>query len=378
MNCLSILNIASHKMGGFERWLVTFTEHLHSLGHQHVICFEGEPSELVRNKLEDAGAVIIIRSFNGSKRKQVADAFSLVNLYDIKIVHMHFYNQILSMLSLLMGVLPVKYYVTYHISGAPANSNKVVVALKKLRYLAFGLSIDKVICVSRFNQKKLVNDYQIPEVKTQVIYNGLDPSSFFDLPKTETSQNKVRITSVAFLIEDKGLQHLIHAMPKVVEHNSNVELCIVGDGPYSDQLKKQAQFLGLSDHVHFLGRRDDVPEIMVNSDIGVVPSIWEEAFGYTVIEVMAAKIPVVASRIGGIPEIVEDGVSGYLVDPGQSDQISEKLIQLIDDESLRNRMGEASVERVKTLFSQEASVNQISELYFSDEDTSKVSSSSAV
>ena len=364
MNCLSILNIASHKLGGFERWLITFTEHLHSLGHQHIICFEGEPCELVRSKLENAGATVIVRSFHTSSRKQVADAFSLVNLYNIDIVHMHFYTQILSFMSLTLGLLPVKYYITYHMSGEPAQNSGPKLLFKKMRYWLFGSLIKKVICVSQYNKRKLTNDYQIPEKKTQVIYNGLDPSDFFNAPKDETPRDKIRISSVAYLIEDKGMQFLIQAMPKVIEHNPNVELCLVGDGPYESTLKALAKELGVEEHVKFLGVRNDVPEIMVNSDIGVVPSIWAEAFGYTVIEVMAAHKPIIASNIGGIPEIVEDGKCGFLVEPGQPDQISEKLIKLMDDESLRHSMGEASVDRVKKIFTQEVSVNSLSDLYF--------------
>jgi glycosyltransferase involved in cell wall biosynthesis len=120
--------------------------------------------------------------------------------------------------------------------------------------------------------------------------------------------------------------------------------------------------LGVNRSVVFPGFVDDIPGILALSDIAVLPSL-KEAAGGAVLEAMAAGKPVVASRVGGIPESVVDGTTGFLVPPGDSEALSRSIIRLLDDPPLRQQFGKAGRERVEAKFSIEGMVQQYEALY---------------
>jgi glycosyltransferase involved in cell wall biosynthesis len=158
---------------------------------------------------------------------------------------------------------------------------------------------------------------------------------------------------------------LVSAMARVVEHHPKSVLVLVGKGDESGEeeikLKEQVERAGLEDKVRFLGWRPDVDEIMGCFDIFVLPSL-NEGMGRVLVEAMAAGLPIVASRVGGISDLVKDGKNGLLVPPADAPALAKAIFDLLADKKTRNRMGKAGTKMCRP-YSAEAMVEQIDDLY---------------
>lgn len=199
--------------------------------------------------------------------------------------------------------------------------------------------------------------YRGAEITT--IHNGVDLENYEGLDTGPRRGGRFRIISVTRLVERKGLQHLLHSLPTVIRGvKRKIEVLIVGDGPYREALKRMKKELGL-DCVKFLGRIDHkvLPKYYRNADLFVLPSEIE-AFGVVFTEAMAGKLPVVATRIGGIPEVVADGKTGILVPPRNKEELASAVIKLANDEKLARSMGIAGERRVRAHFTWRAAAER--------------------
>jgi spore coat protein SA len=169
------------------------------------------------------------------------------------------------------------------------------------------------------------------------------------------------VLAVAHLIPEKGIEVLLKALSKVPEE---VHAWIVGAGPEADRLKQVAN--GLTGRVRLFGLQSDVLPYMQAADCLVCPSVWAEAFGLVNIEAMACELPVVASRVGGIPEIVESGRNGMLVEPGDVSQLAAALTHLVEHTELRRQMGRQARSDVLERYSTERRLEQHLDVYRSD------------
>jgi glycosyltransferase involved in cell wall biosynthesis len=150
---------------------------------------------------------------------------------------------------------------------------------------------------------------------------------------------------------------------RVREVLPDVVLIIVGDGPLERQLTDQARDLKVDDIVRFAGLRHDVDRFMSASDIVVVPSTWQEPAGLVVVEAMATSRPVIATRVGGIPEYLSEGKSGMLVEPNEPSQIADAILKILNDDSMERDMGRVGRERAENLFSMEKWVGDTMAIY---------------
>ena len=167
---------------------------------------------------------------------------------------------------------------------------------------------------------------------------------------SDAATNKFRVICVAALKKQKGVIDVIKAVQSVINKIPFIQLTIVGLGGDRTELELFVRTEGLEKNVCFLGLRDDVPSLLNASDVAVVPSRWGEAFGFTVIEAMAAGLPVIATSVGGIPEIIDHEKTGLLVHKAEPDEISDALIRLYNDEELRFSIGKQACQRVKDYF----------------------------
>jgi glycosyltransferase involved in cell wall biosynthesis len=169
---------------------------------------------------------------------------------------------------------------------------------------------------------------------------------------------------VACLREEKRIDVLIASVPRIRTRYPDVEFQIVGDGRCREQLMKLATALGVLPQVRFMGHRDDVPAILSESDLFVLPS-ESEASPNVILEAMAAGLPVVASNVGGIPELVTDGVTGSLVPPADSDALAAALLDLLDHPGRATAFGQAGRARIEQEHSFDRTVVQFETLYLS-------------
>jgi len=219
------------------------------------------------------------------------------------------------------------------------------------------------------------NDYLSLRVSkpgnTSVIHSGVDLQQFSKGAKQRTRKREelgISANSLVigyWLIPIKGVTHLLSAVTKVAEKYPKTLLVLVGKGDDKGEeeikLKEQVEKSGLEDKVRFLGWRSDVDEIMGCFDIFVLPSL-NEGMGRVLVEAMAAGLPIVASSVGGIPDLVKDGKNGHLVPPEDACALEKAISALLEDKAQRKRMGEAGKKMCRP-YSTEAMVEQIDDLY---------------
>lgn len=157
------------------------------------------------------------------------------------------------------------------------------------------------------------------------------------------------VGSVARLVPDKGLECFLDAAARVAALNERVRFLIVGGGPLRPALEQQAQRLGIAERVIFAGVRSDIPAQMAAMDLFVLPTL-REGFGVVLAESMAMEVPVVASDIPAVLEVVADGETGILLPPGDPERFAVAILDLLGDETRRRAMGAAGRRRVELLF----------------------------
>jgi glycosyltransferase involved in cell wall biosynthesis len=230
--------------------------------------------------------------------------------------------------------------------------------------------LDRAVAVSDATKRDWVSRTHLPARRVVCIHNGIDPERFqrrsqrsearaqLGLPVT----NDLLIGAVGRLDAEKGFADLLQAAALLVPDFPGVRIAIAGDGPLQQPLREQALRLGLSERVHWLGFRRDVQTVYDALDIFVLPSLCE-ALGYACLEAMATELPAVASRVGGLSEVVVPGSTGLLVPPRNPPALAAALRTLLDSEELRRRMGHAGRQRVARLFSEREMVRRTLDVY---------------
>lgn len=204
---------------------------------------------------------------------------------------------------------------------------------------------NKVIALTSDAKSKIC--HIINRQDTQVISYGIEMKRFLS-QHSEISQSHQIILYVGRLSKEKGTAYLIHSMVKIKQQISDAKLIICGDGPERGMLINLVGQLDLGDRIQFVGAvsAEDVVRHMKSATLIVVPSI-EEDLGIVNLEAMASGLPIIASNVGGIPDIVKDGVNGFLVNPRDVQGIADKVISLLRDKKLRVRISQNNLVRAK-------------------------------
>jgi glycosyltransferase involved in cell wall biosynthesis len=218
---------------------------------------------------------------------------------------------------------------------------------------------DRVIVISRAVQQGLIA-LGIDERKVLVIHNGLDIEKFEDASpydfrdKYGWASNTILIGYVGQFIPNKGIWDFIKAAELSLRRDQSCRFVMIGkanqEDTYQQTIVEHVHALGLEHYVVFTGWMDEMEKVYGALDMVVVPSLHEEPFGLVNIEAMASGVPVIATRVGGIPEIVIDRKTGFLVEKEKPEQIAECIFQLAKNAGLREKMGQAGRERIRQMF----------------------------
>jgi glycosyltransferase involved in cell wall biosynthesis len=231
-------------------------------------------------------------------------------------------------------------------------------------------SRDRVVGVGQAVRRALIRNEGFPENRVTVISNGVDLAPF-DRPAVDRdavrgefglAANALLVLQVARLDYLKDHLTAIRTMERIVRRRPDAHLLLVGEGTERPAVEKDVADRSLASHVTLLGRRRDVPRLLPASDVVLLTSI-SEGIPLTLIEAMAARRPVVATDVGGVAEIVEDGTTGLLAPSGDDARLAEHVLRLADDAVLRGKMGEAGRRRAYALFTESRMHREYAKLY---------------
>jgi glycosyltransferase involved in cell wall biosynthesis len=231
---------------------------------------------------------------------------------------------------------------------------------------------DRVISVSDEARRYHIKISNSSPEKVVMMYNGIDLGPYRHIDRAQ-ARSAVRnelgipdtadlLTTVAVLREPKGIQYMIRALPAILAFFPDVYYLIVGHGAYHDALVSEVKNAGMQEHVIFTGVRRDIPQILSASDVFVLPTLTE-ALPTVLAEAMASRLPIIASAVGGIPEMIIDGENGNLVTAGNLHELAEACKRLLADPAWRVRMGESGWKTVDQKFNITEQVRQLEALY---------------
>jgi glycosyltransferase involved in cell wall biosynthesis len=230
---------------------------------------------------------------------------------------------------------------------------------------------DRMIFISQPLIDWALKDHIVGEEKITKIYSGIQLDKFHPVKSEEKDRIRRKwalkkeeavVGIVSKLWEGKGHTVLIEAFKLLKEKIKDAKLVIVGEGYLYDELFRLVGNNGLRESVLFTGFQMDVSEIIATFDVAVLPSFFE-GMGRVILEAMAMEKPVVASRVGGIPDLIDQGINGLLVRPGDARELADALEKVLSDNGLARKLGKEGRKRIKDQFSADVMVQSIEKLY---------------
>ncbi len=234
---------------------------------------------------------------------------------------------------------------------------------------------DRVISVAEEARRYHIKISGSSEKQVTTIYNGIDLSPFLSMDAARERAavraelgippDALVLITVAVLRPQKGIQYMIRALPDILASTPEVYYLVVGGGPHETVLREEVQAAGMNGRVIFAGMRTDVPRLLAASDVFVLPTLTE-ALPTVLAEAMAARLPIVASRVGGVPEMITDGQNGALVEAEDTRGLAAACSRLLASPETRAAYGAEAWKTVNRKFSIERQVDQLKELYLEE------------
>jgi glycosyltransferase involved in cell wall biosynthesis len=230
--------------------------------------------------------------------------------------------------------------------------------------------LDAAIAVSRATKYDWVRRTHLPARRVVTIHNGIDPDKFTRRAGRAAARRQLGLPDDGSLIiggvgrldEAKGFSYLIDAVAQLAPRYPRLLLVLAGTGPLHTDLVEQASRLGITDRVRFMGFVNDVQPVFDALDVFALSSLCE-ALPYALLEAMATELPVIGTSVGGVPEVISVGETGFIVPPRNADALARALTPLLDSPELRERMGKAGRQRVLRHFQECDMVRRTLELY---------------
>jgi glycosyltransferase involved in cell wall biosynthesis len=248
----------------------------------------------------------------------------------------------------------------FDLAGSPQGS--LLTRLYNLVEKACGRVTRMTLSQNRADVETIRGLKLVPPDRLRFIGNGINLQQFRPMARTRAPSSEIMILCTARFEPVKNHTMLFDAIRKVKQSGKLIRLRLVGAGHLREEYERRCAEMGIADVVEFLGYRDDMPELLAQTDISVLTSV-DEGIPRAMLEAMAMRVPTVATNVVGTKETVVDGVTGFLVPLNDVDALTDRLIRLIDDPALRERMGEAGRSRVEADFDEEKIVDALAGIY---------------
>lgn len=371
---MSVFGHEPFRIGGTETFARELSSQLADHGWQSALCFRSGPPEEVGRFLKHNNVLLaVLPDFPNLSLKACKDFSRLVRRYRPELVHLH-YTGFLGPYPWLARLNSVrKVFFTDHISRPSGYVARRAPLWKRRVARAINLPLTKVICVSRYGHQCFTALDLLSSERCELVYNAVDLSRVQHNPgradefrrRYSIPSDRTVVLQVSWIIPEKGIPDLLKAASLVISRNPNVQFVLVGEGAYRRQYMKDAEAMGLADHICWTGLVEDPfgDGVYDVADIVCQVSNWEEVFGWVIAEGMAHQKPIVATKVGGIPELVVEGKSGFLVERGNVCAMAEKILHLVERPELREQVGHAGRQIAEAKFDLRCNVRQLIQLY---------------
>ena len=318
---------------------------------------------VLEEKLKEYNVEYVILGRNhGYELHKFLPLKKIIREKNVQIIHAHKLGSNLwgSVLGRILG-LPVVSHFHAHQKSLESFGN--MIASKIINSFS-----NKVISISEYEKKRLIDEEGFTPSKVVTIYNGIDYSKYRNVPDIDLKKglgiktDSPVVGFVAAFRPQKDHELLLAAARGVIEKNPEAVFLLVGDGETREKIERMAWELGIGGNFRFTGFRKDIPELISIFDVAVLSSHWE-GLPLAVLEYMASSKPVVCTDVSGISELIEEGVNGFLVKPGDHKTFADRINLLLNDKELSVSMGTRGLNTVKESFSEEVIMNEITSLY---------------
>ncbi len=367
---LSAFVVTPQRIGGVEMFSRELSAQLADFGWNSVLCFVSEPPEFVRNFLQAPNVAIETAPLTQTNWNTLRIFSSILARHRPEILHMSFTDQVspYAWLGRMYGVR--RSYMTDHMSRLEGFVPTRSAWWKRAVSRVVNLPLTNLIAVSDYNALASRTANLIPKERIVRLYNGVDLTrSASDggefRRKYQIPAGRLVVLQVSWMIPDKGFEDLLSAARIVLSQDTQIHFVLAGEGPHRAKFMAQAEQMGMGSHFTWPGLIDDPLSsgVYAAADVVCQLSRQEEAFGWTNTEAMRFRKPVIATRVGGMPEIIEDGVSGYLVERRKPEQVAARIRELLADARRREAMGARGVQIVEEKFDLRDKVTELLQLY---------------
>jgi glycosyltransferase involved in cell wall biosynthesis len=343
--CVQVVKNAQPECTGICRIVTGLAKSTANFGYETSVLFLGEGP--LEEEVRQLGIPASVVPWDGSRRDLTGawKAWNWLRKQRADIVHSHHGGLMVRAVCRAGGVSAVVQHIHSRILENRQDG--------KISDLSF-TAADAVIASSQ-----AVADC-LPRCRAEVVYAGLESGTC--PPPAADCSGTFKLGVLTRLVPLKNVEALLNAIALLRDNGIHVEADIAGSGPSEPSLRSLAESLGLGDRVHFLGWRPDTRELLASWNLLVISSN-EESFPMTALEAMAAARPVIASRVGGLAEIVVDGVTGKLIPPGGVETLAASIAELVRDRRLADQMGVEGWKRIKAHFSTQLMASRTAAIY---------------
>lgn len=338
-------------VGGAETMAEKLSYSLVKLGCDVIALSLRNYDSVITKRLQDNGIQLeYLGKKNGLDFKMFYKLYKYLKKEKPDAVHTHRSAVLYAIPAAFFAKVPVKVH-TVHSIAQKENGKLVRLANR----LWFRLKSVIPVSISDVVQQTVIDEYKIKKDKTPIVINGMPVDDY--IPKISYNSDVINILNIGSIYCVKNQAGLIEAFAILKNEFSNIRLIIAGDGELRKDMEKLAEERGVSDYIEFKGIISPTNTVLNQSDIFCLPSHYE-GLSLSIIEAMATGLPVVASNVGGNPDIVKDGYNGLLCETSP-ESIADKLRELILSEKLREQMGKNALESSKEFSSEKMALNYI-------------------
>ena len=371
---VSVFGVDPIRIGGTETFARELSSQLNEHGWQSVLCFLSDPPESVRHFLNLPNVSLeVLEDSIDLNWKSTRGLAGILLRYKPEILHLHFTG--------FVGIYPWvgrafsvrKVFFTDQTSRPAGYIPHRAAFWKRALVRAINFPLTKVTCVSDYGYRCMTSLKVLPDDRYEMIYNSVDLTRVNPLSeraadfrrKYSIPEDRTVVVQVSWIIPEKGILDLLEAARLVLQKNDKVQFVFVGEGAFREQYSRDALAMGLGDHVTWTGLvKDPFGEGVYDAaDIVCQVSNWEEVFGWVIAEAMAYGKPIIGTKVGGIPELVTDGESGFVVNRGDAVAMADRILTLVEDPALRKRMGQRGSAAVAAKFDLRLNVRRLVSLY---------------